>query len=76
MTATSFVEDRIAHRQHACSQCSESIGLGDIYKREAIPPWVFRYRDNEGHWVDVGEGIWIIVKRCYYCIGGDPDAVQ
>lgn len=78
MSATSFVEIReAAHASHRCV-CGQAIGHGDQYKREAIPPWAFRYRDREGNLVDEGEGTWLVIKRCYYCMGdqgGDAIAV-
>lgn len=75
MSATSFVEVReAAHSNHVCvSGCS--IGWGDHYKREAIPPWAFKYKDEEGQTVDEGDGIWIVIKRCWDCIGGAAGAV-
>ena len=71
-----FVEIReAAHQDHICVS-GHSIGRGDQYKREAIPPWAFRYRDEEGSLVDEGEGFWIIIKRCWECIGGNGGAFQ
>lgn len=75
MSAPSFVEDRVAKHEHTCTQCSECIGSGDTYIREAIPPWAFRYRDEFGMLVDVGEDLWIVIKKCYNCIGGYPIAI-
>lgn len=76
MPTTAFVEVReAAHPNHICI-CGNSIGLGDQYKREAVPPWAFRYRDENGQLVDEGEGIWLVLKRCWDCMGGTSDALQ
>lgn len=70
MGAVAFVEVRsAAHDDHICV-CGAIIGLGDYYKREAIPPWAFRYRDEEENLIDEGDGIWVIIKRCWDCMGG------
>lgn len=64
-----FVEVReAAHSNHVCV-CGNNIGHGDQYKREAIPPWAFHARDEEGTLIDYGEGVWIVMKRCYNCMG-------
>ena len=71
MSATAFIEIReAAHCDHVCV-CGTPIGLGDNYKREAVPPWAFKYRDQEGNLVDEGEGLWIVIKICYNCMGGN-----
>ena len=68
--ANSFVEVREAnHEDHICvAGCT--IGKGDQYKREAIPPWAFKYRDETGQLVDEGEGLWVVIKKCFDCLGG------
>jgi len=75
---TDFTEIRqAAHGGHICV-CGTGIGRGDQYKREATPPWAFKYRDEEGNMVDVGEGLWIVLKRCYDCMGdqGGGNGIQ
>jgi hypothetical protein len=68
--AAAFIEIRKAsHSGHICV-CGNAIGRGDQYKREAVPPWAFRYRDREGNIVDDGDGFWIVLNRCYNCMGG------
>lgn len=69
MSATCFIESRTAATDHLCTQCGGEIGRGDTYKREAVPPWAMHGRDEEGHWVDYGDGTWLVIRRCYYCIG-------
>jgi hypothetical protein len=73
-----FIEIREAsHGDHICV-CGTSIGRGDQYKREALPPWSFRYYNNEGDLIDTGDGLWIVIKRCYNCMGnqGGADGLQ
>lgn len=67
--ATSFIEVRIAKGDHQCTQCGEVIGQGFEYKREAIPPWAYQDYDDEGRLVNYSIGEWIVIKRCYWCMG-------
>lgn len=76
-TSAAFVENRTANTDHFCTQCPGVICPGDHYIREAIPPWAFRYRDQEDQLVDEGDGLWLIIKRCWDCLGlGGSDAIQ
>lgn len=69
MSATQFVEERTAVHPHQCTLCGAPIGEGDGYRREAVPPWAFHGKDEEGHWVDYGDGHWLVIKVCYDCKG-------
>lgn len=66
--SSAFIEIRIASSSGHICVCGKTIAKGDEYKREAIPPWAFKYRNKEGCLINTGDGFWIVLNRCYNCM--------
>ena len=65
--ATSFIDDRCAGSEHQCTKCNAVIGLGDHYRREAIPPWGYEDQAEEGVVIRYSVGHWSVFKLCHDC---------
>lgn len=63
--AWSFVTEQASAKSRECT-CGASIGRGDHYRREAIPPWGYEDQGEDGPFrYSIGE--WLIITRCYEC---------
>jgi hypothetical protein len=67
--AWSFSEDLTAAAEHACTTCGATIGRGDNYRRDAVPPWGYEERGEDGQPERYSIGLWTVRKMCTECAG-------